>query len=235
MQIIKNLETRGKALWHVKKKILIIADIHIGYEEAMKQDGVYAPQTVFSELKKEIIELLKLKPSLIIVNGDIKHEFGRISQQEWKDALEFLDILMKSAKVILIKGNHDNFLEPIAVKRGVEVKDFLIIDGIAIIHGHKINLDILDKKIKTIIIGHEHPAVSITDGVKNEIYKCYLKGKWKGKTLVVMPSFFSVFEGSDVKREKLLSPYLDEKTLENFEVYVLGDKVYDFGKLREIK
>ena len=50
-----------------------------------------------------------------------------------------------------------------------------------------------------------------------------------------MPSFFSVFEGSDIKKEKLLSPYLDEKRIKNFDVFVLGDKIYKFGKLKNIK
>lgn len=60
-------------------------------------------------------------------------------------------------------------------------------------------------------------------------------GKWHKKNLIVMPSFFTIFEGSDVKIEKLLSPYLDEKTIGNFEVFVLGDKVYRFGKLNNIE
>ena len=239
MEILQGIEIKGKALWHTKKKILIFGDVHIGYEEAMKNDGVYAPRITFSELRKEIEEILLLKPKLIIVNGDIKHEFGRISNQEWKDAIDFLDLLLSTGKVILIKGNHDNFLEPIAVKRGVEVRDFYCFEDVCITHGHKVLLDekIYNKKTKAIIIGHEHPAVSITDGVKTETYKCFLKGKWKAKTLVVMPSFFSVFEGSDVTREKLLSPYLDERTIGNFEVYIVGekDKVYRFGKLRSIK
>jgi hypothetical protein len=239
MEILPGIEIKGKALWHAKKKILIIADIHIGYEEAMKNEGVYAPRTTFSELRKEIEEILLLKPKLIVVNGDIKHEFGRISNQEWKDAIEFLDLLLGKSRVILIKGNHDNFLEPIAVKRGVEVKDFYCFDDVCITHGHKIFIDrgMHSKNIKKIIIGHEHPAVSITDGVKTETYKCFLKGKWHKKTLVVMPSFFSVFEGSDVKRKKLLSPYLDEKIIGNFEVYIVGEKerVYLFGKLKGIK
>jgi metallophosphoesterase superfamily enzyme len=36
MNILPGIEIKGKALWHVKKKILIIADLHIGYEEAMR-------------------------------------------------------------------------------------------------------------------------------------------------------------------------------------------------------
>jgi metallophosphoesterase superfamily enzyme len=52
-----------------------------------------------------------------------------------------------------------------------------------------------------------------------------------------MPSFFSVYEGSDIKRERLLSPFLEERALKSFDVYVLDEKgkVYDFGKLKNIK
>lgn len=236
MEILSGIEIKGKALWLKKQKTLIIADLHIGYEEAIINEGILVPKSTFSEMKKEILELLKLKPKIVVINGDLKHEFGQISKQEWQETLEILDLLLKKSDVILIKGNHDTILEPIAKKKKLKVVNFYIVDNIAILHGHKILLDkeIYARKIKTIIIGHEHPAVSIKEGVKNELYKCFLKGSWHGKNLVVMPSFFSVYEGSDVKRERLLSPFLDERKIRDFEVFVLGDKVYKFGKLKNI-
>ena len=239
MEIINGIEIKGKALWLAKQKVLVIGDLHIGYEEALTSEGILVPKLTFSEMKREILELLKLKPRVVVINGDLKHEFGEISRQEWFETLEILDILLKKCKVVLIKGNHDTILEPIARKKGLKVVNFYIVDDIVILHGHKILLDkeIYAKKIKTIIIGHEHPAVSIREGPKQELYKCFLKGKWHGKSLLVMPSFFSVYEGSDVKRESLLSPFLEEGALKSFEVYVLDEKgkVYNFGKLRGIK
>ncbi|MGB9707896.1 MAG: metallophosphoesterase [Candidatus Pacearchaeota archaeon] len=239
MEILKGIEIKNKALWLSRQKVLIIGDLHIGYEEALIEEGVLVPKVTFSKIKKEILELLKLKPKIVVINGDLKHEFGEISRQEWFETLEILDILLKKAKVVLIKGNHDTILEPIAKKKNLTVRNFYIVNDIAILHGHKILLDkeIYAKKIKTIIIAHEHPAVSIREGVKQEIYKCFLKGKWHDKSLVVLPSFFSVYEGSDVKCEKLLSPFLEERAIKNFEVYVLDEKgkVYNFGKLKNIK
>ena len=85
------------------------------------------------------------------------------------------------------------------------------------------------------IIGHEHPAILIREGVKSEIYKCFLKGEWRNKMLIVMPSFFSVFEGSDIRKEKLLSPYLNGKIIRDSNVYVVGNEIYDFGKLKNIR
>lgn len=234
MKILPGIEIKSKALWLPKQKALIIADLHLGYEEALAKRGVLAPRTMLREMKKEIQELLRLKPKTIIINGDLKHEFGEISRQEWRDSIEILDLLSRRSRVVLIKGNHDTILGPIARRKGIEIKDFYAAGGVYILHGHKIFLDCLDKNIKTVIIGHEHPAVSLREGVKKEIYKCFLLGRWKSKNLIVMPSFFTIFEGSDVSKEKLLSPFLNEKTIKNFKVFVLGDKVYEFGKLKDI-
>lgn len=239
MEILKGVEIKNKALWLKEERILIIADLHIGYEEALTEEGMLVPKTMFKEMLYEIKELLKLKPKIIVINGDLKHEFGGISKQEWQETLEILDLLLKRGRVVLIKGNHDTILEPIARKRNIKVVNFYIVEDIVILHGHKILLDkkIYAKKIKTVVIGHEHPAVSIREGVKQEIYKCFLKGKWHDKNLIIMPSFFPIYEGSDVKREKLLSPFLEKREIKEFNVFVLDEKwnVYDFGKLKNIK
>ncbi len=236
MEILKGIEIKGKALWLNKEKILIIADLHLGYEEALVSDGVLIPKGgMFSEMKKEILELLELKPKLVVINGDLKHEFASISRQEWKETLELIDLIIKQSKIILIKGNHDNILGPIAEKRNIEVKNFLILGDICVLHGDKILLECLDKKIKTLIIGHEHPAISLTDNVKQEKYKCFLLGKYQKKNLVVMPSFFNLIEGTDMLCENLLSPFLKNQKLGNFRVFIVGDKVYDFGKLKQLK
>lgn len=240
MKILPGIKIMDKALWLEKKKVLIVADFHLGYEEALNKQGILVPRIMFKEISKELNELfrkIKVKPKTIVINGDLKHEFGQISEQEWNESFKILDLLMKKCKnIVLIKGNHDTILGPIAKRKGFEIKDFYCIDNICILHGHKIFLDkkIYDKKFKILIIAHEHPAVSLREGTKQEIFKCFLLGRWKSKKLIVMPSFFTVFEGSDVKREKLLSPYLSERTIRNFDVFIVADKVYKFGKLKNI-
>lgn len=234
MEILQGVEIKGKALWFRKKKILAIADLHIGYEQALVEEGVFVPRVMFKEMKEEIKDLLKLKPKIVIINGDLKHEFASISKQEWYETLELLDLLLKKAEVILVKGNHDTILEPIARKKNLFIKDFYCIDSFCILHGHKVflNPEIYSKKIKTLVIAHEHPAVSIREGVKQEKYKCFLLGKYNDKNIIVMPSFLPFPEGEDIKKEKTISPFL--KKIDNFKVFVLGDKVYYFGKVKDI-
>ena len=260
MKILPDVEIIDLALF--LDSTLVIADAHIGYEEALNKQGVLVPRLQFEEMVKRMEkifnELKNKKIERIVVNGDLKHEFGTISEQEWRNTLKFLDLLAKHCdEIILIKGNHDNILGPIARKRNVQVLDCFIIESlnekhnnenksiikmafkksknkILITHGNKIPDKELLKNVSAVIIGHEHPAISIKDGPRIEKFKCFLKGKYKGKNLIVQPSFNSIIEGTDVMRDKILSPFL-KQNLDNFEVYVVEDKVYEFGKLKNFK
>ena len=178
--------------------------------------------------------LLKTSPKIIIINGDLKHEFGSISSQEWRETLAVLDFLMKSSEnLILIKGNHDTILGPIAKKKNIRIVNHFLTGETLILHGNKLPGKSLETKAKTIIIGHEHPALSIRDGGRSEKFKCFLLGKWKRKNLIVQPSFNPITEGTDVLSEKTLSPFL-KGGAKNFEAFVVADTIYPFGKLKNI-
>ena len=86
---------------------------------------------------------------------------------------------------------------------------------------------------KTIIIGHEHPAVGLREGTRKETYKCFLKGKFKDKTLIVQPSSNLITMGTNILSKKLLSPFL-KQDLSDFEVYVVSDEIMKFGKIKNL-
>ncbi len=243
----------NKSVWLEKEKILIITDLHIGYEEYLEQSGVFLPRTqyeqIISELEGIFNQILKKQAGekkrneskinkrieKVIILGDLKHEFGIISNQEWQDVLNFLDYLLeKTKKIILIKGNHDKILKPIAEKRNVEVKDFHIENEKAFIHGDRQFLEVLDKKIEKIFVGHLHPAITFTRKAKKETYKCYLIGKYKKKEIIILPSFFPLTEGSDVFIEETNLAY--KFNLNNFYVFIPiieENKILGFGKVKE--
>ncbi len=95
--------------------------------------------------------------------------------------MKILYLLAAHAKeVVLVKGNHDTFLAPIARKREIPIVDFYFPGkkkDICITHGHKIWKDKEFLRLKIIIIGNEHPSISLRDGVKSELYKCFLVGR----------------------------------------------------------
>jgi hypothetical protein len=202
--------------------ILIISDIHIGYEEALNKQGILIPRLQLKDIVKNLDTIFdKLKDKKIekiIINGDLKHEFGKISETEWRHTLRLLDYLSKKCKSItLIKGNHDTILGPIAKKRNIAIKDYEKINNFLIIHGDTLPKKEQLKGIKTIIMGHEHPAISLQDGPRIEKYKCFLKGKYKRYNLIVQPSFHPIVEGTDILKEELLSPLL-KQDLSNFRI-----------------
>lgn len=237
-ELIKGITAVGLALY--THKTLIIADIHMGYEEAMNKQGVLIPRRQYAEtialLEQTFAELkaYKMPVEKVVINGDLKHEFGTISETEWRNTLGILDFLAKQCKnIVLIKGNHDTILGPIANKRNVAVKDFEVVGDVFVCHGDYVTDKAELKKAKTVIIGHEHPSVVLRQGGRTEKYKCFLLGKWKAKDLIVMPSFNTVVEGTDVLKDELLSPFLTD--ISSFEVLVSGyGEILDFGTVNKL-
>lgn len=227
MEIYKGIEIVDLGLKY--KDTLIVSDFHIGYEEALNQRGVLIPRFQVKDTIERLEKIFsKIKVNKIVITGDLKHEFGFINRQEWNGVLNILDFLKQHGEVILIKGNHDPLLKPLVNRKDVKMVDYYEIDDITILHG-----DIILPNLKKIVImGHEHPAVSFKER-KDERFKCFLKGKYGKHVLIVIPSFNLVVPGSDITKEKKLSPFL-QQDLKNFEVYVVGDKVRYFGKLRNI-
>ena len=234
LKLTDNISITDLALFLEKEEILIICDTHLGYEEALNYEGILMPRHQFKDTIIRLNKILdKVNPKTIIINGDIKHEFGKISEQEWRNTIKLIDLLSKHARLVLIKGNHDTILGPIAEKRNITIVENFFINNICITHGDKVPLADEFKKAKTLIIGHEHPAILITDKVRKELFKCFLKGRWNNKTLIVQPSFNLVTEGTDILKENLLSPFL-QKSIGDFKVYVVGDKTYFFGKAKDL-
>lgn len=218
-------------LYFKSSRTLIIGDTHLGYEENLRRSGVFVPFQQFGKTRNRLDKIFdSVDVNRIIVNGDVKDEFGSILNTEWKEVLDFVDYLKsKCSEVVFIKGNHDKILDVVLKKKELDLVDSFSFDDVFVCHGNKI----FDTDKGTIVIGHEHPAVMIKSRIRAEMFKCFLVGKFNDKELVVIPSFNVLTEGSDILNGKLLSPYLSD--VSNFEVYVVGKDVLHFGKVRDIK
>ena len=246
IEIMPGFEIYGLGLYIAPAKMFVISDLHLGYEEAFNKEGVMLPRFNFKEIVERLgLAFLALKVGgkpveKVVINGDLKHEFGGISEQEWKEVLDMLEFLQRHCKeVILVRGNHDTILGPIARVRGMKILDaglFVPEANAYLTHGMVVppasNTEF--KRAKVIVIGNEHPAIAIRDGVKSELYKCFLAGKYKGKELIVIPSHNAVTIGTNILRDKVLSPFL-KQDLDDFRVWVIEDKPYFFGKIRDLR
>ncbi len=228
----------NKSLFFPENGILVIGDLHLGYESMLLQSGIEIPFNQLKDTEKEmnlIIQEIKsqnLEIKKIILLGDIKHyfKFDKSEKFEVRDFLKFLEQYLPQNKIILIKGNHERF-----ELDNREYKDFHIEGDIIFTHGDKLYPEILDKNIQTVIISHLHPAITLEEGVKREKYKCYLIGKWKNKSLFILPSFIPMIAGTEINEDyKNIKDFsiISQSDMKKLKVFVIGDngKVFEFGK-----
>lgn len=235
MEIAKGMTIYGNAL--LIGVSLIIADVHLGQEEALNRKGVLIPRFQFKDVESQIMKLIeKTKPEEFIITGDLKHEFGSILDTEWRNILKLINkILTKCKRIVFVKGNHDIMLGPIARKKDVLIDKHYFIGKTLICHGDVVPDKELLNKCDTILIGHEHPAIALRKEGRTEKFKCFIKGKFKNKTLIVLPSFNPLTIGTDILSGNLLSPLL-KGDLSNVEVFVStdNDETLYFGKIKNL-
>jgi hypothetical protein len=234
VEIAPGIEIIDLALWLPKQKVLAVSDFHIGYEDSLNARGILLPRHQFKDTKERLQKIfasLETKPKKIIITGDLKYEFGTVNRGERFGLTDLLRFLAKNCdKLIVLKGNHDKILDFLQNEK-LKIMSKLTLGNIFFAHGDIIVNDI---KAKTIIVGHAHPAIKLSDGLVAEKVKCFLKGKWKNKTLIVLPSFNLVTEGTDVLSEKGLSPYVN--SAKNLEVWAIPEfnEILYFGKLKHL-
>ncbi|MBS3144969.1 metallophosphoesterase [Candidatus Woesearchaeota archaeon] len=213
------------------KKHLILGDLQLGSEGVAHNQGFFLPKFQLQDILERLSKIFtQVKAEFLIINGDLKHAIGTILDQEWTDILAFFDFALQHVqKIIIVRGNHDLVIDPIAAKRNIAVVESYRVGDMLIFHGHKV----VKETAPLLVVGHEHPAVSFKDKPGDK-YKCYLVGKWKKSILIVMPSFNPLTEGSDITRDRFLSPYL-KPGIGTFDVYVVEDKIYPFGKVQDLR
>ncbi|MCD6371147.1 MAG: metallophosphoesterase, partial [Candidatus Aenigmarchaeota archaeon] len=230
-----------RAIYIRKIGAIVISDLQIGEELYLAEErGILVPQFQLKEMKEDIKKILKRKkPRKLIINGDLKHEFGEASRQEWREVVEFLDSCKKFVKkIILVRGNHDNYLIPIAKKLGLKVYDpFYLENGFLFLHGHK-RVE-FPKDFHTLIIGHEQPAIVFRRGIDRAKVQVILYGKTKsGKNLICLPAFSPLASGVEVNvlnKEELLSPILREEVEIDELIPIAVDKEIGALKFPKIK
>ena len=233
----------------IDDKILVFGDFHLGVQEHLGGLPAVQLKGILDNLREifSYIDKLKIKINKIVVLGDFKHRFGEISDSEWREGVRLLDYFIEKVgrkNIILIRGNHDSILEPIARKRKLKIENFYVYDDVAFMHGHKEYKEALKDKskgVKILVLGHLHPTIRLTDEYKRERYKCFLLGKWKGKIVYVLPSFGDTGPGYELNKEGYFryrdSLFINEKKLRDFEIIIYNNvekKEYNFGKLKDL-
>ena len=87
------------ALFLKKKKLLVFADLHIGIESQLKEQGIITKSRTDKMIKRLFSICKKYKPEDIILLGDIKHNIPWSTIQERKDVKNFISLIKEFGNI----------------------------------------------------------------------------------------------------------------------------------------
>jgi putative SbcD/Mre11-related phosphoesterase len=226
------------ALLLEKENTLLVSDLHIGLEDMHERKGVHIPTSILPKIVKSVVTPAKeLGCSKVIILGDVKHEFGEPREEDWFGVKKLVRQLREiNCQTEVVRGNHDNYIVLILKELNIPLHEpALDLGKFLLTHGH---LEFYRPENKHIIMGHEHPAVSIRDdlGVKHA-FKAFLNGRLLGSQITILPSTSPLTIGmamNEIPSGELLSPILRNSNLGELVPYVaeIGTHVKEFPALK---
>jgi putative SbcD/Mre11-related phosphoesterase len=166
-----------RAIWFEQLSIVAVADLHIGYNWAQRHDGQMVPLCQPDDTVSRLKDLCEFyKPAELLLLGDIVHRALPLPQIEAE--LQRLLAEVKGTRLRLILGNHDRYLEKL-VAAPLETEH--VCGKYLFVHGH-----LTSGRAERIVMGHEHPAISVGDGVATSMKcPCFLFSR----RAIVLPAF----------------------------------------------
>ena len=233
------------ALFEKNKKILVVADLHIGIESELRDRGLNTASQTHNMIKHLISLCNKYRPEEIFILGDIKHNIPSSTIEERNDVKNLLETVQRYGIIHVLPGNHDGNIKKIAPRDVIiHPSSGIVFNDIGFVHGHRWP----DSKImqcKQIIIGHTHPTIMLTDRLGYKKFEpCWIKAnlikdKLKEKYLssydpqvLVIPAFNPLCGGIAANKDGITGPIGKIMDIENAQVYLLDGSF--LGKINNI-
>ena len=204
------------------KRILIITDLHIGFEDKFERNDVFVGKnTTILNTISEVDEIINSEnPDMLVLLGDIKSSIKSISKNEWEEIPLFLKKMNEKIETILVPGNHDANISNLVPKETTITSSIgLVIENTLLTHGHTLpstNYSHVDK----IIMGHIHPVFfqkeSLINGqrvwITMKIEKQNIFSSDNGEIeITIVPSFNQYFYATNKKYyKKSISPIIQK-------------------------
>ncbi len=206
-----------------KERILIVADLHIGYEFELSQAGMKIPSQTPS-MKSRLVRMInEVEPKELIFLGDFKHNIPYVGNWEYEELEKFVRDL--PVQVTMIRGNHDVDLQSILHSENVRFGNPRgeIRGSVGLFHGHVWPRKELFK-CRYLVMGHSHPAILIRESLGLETrLSCFVKARplWsklaerypgdlgsynKDLKVIILPSFNKLLGGTALNVEEPLGP-----------------------------
>jgi uncharacterized protein len=208
------------ALYIPDLNMLVIADLHIGIENELREYGVHASSQI-KILENTILTLIKkYKPTALTILGDVKHTIPSTPYHEKKELYQFLENIQTNTEIIIVPGNHDGSIKSmIPEKIQLESSDGYKNGSIGFLHGHRWpKKEIMQGDY--LFCGHTHPTIRFTDKLGYHYYEsCWVKGKINSTnaiekyaeinpelTILFFPAFNPLCGGIAVNEEGIFGP-----------------------------
>ena len=233
------------ALFLSKKKLLVVADLHIGIESELRELGLHTPSHT-KEMTQRLISLFtKYRPKNIILLGDIKHTIPASTIQERKDVKRFLDSIQSYGTIHIIPGNHDGNISKLVPENIlIHPSSGFVFENIGFVHGHRWpQAEIM--QCPQIVIGHTHPTIMLTDRLGHRTFEpCWLRGYFiedkvkekypssKNPEIIVMPAFNPLCGGAAANKDGLAGPLCRVMDVKNAQAYLLDGTL--LGRVNDI-
>src|SRR5438105_15155149 len=168
------------------ERVLVVADLHLGWEVSLSHQGIHVPSQVPRLLEKLRKIINDTHPQQLILLGDVKHAVAKVELEEWKYVPEFFEGLVEIIPdVQVVPGNHDGNLEPltppnvkISTSEGISIWN-----KVGLFHGHAWPSPPL-LGCKFLVMGHLHPVVVFKDPLGFRITRqAWVKAKSDGSKL----------------------------------------------------
>ena len=191
--------------------LLALADLHLGYSWVQRRRGALMPLTTPETTATRVAALLiDHRPRHLVILGDLVHQATR--QQGVEEALDQLArAIPPEVTWTVCTGNHDRNLGRLLERlpRSVQLVSSVSMGGCLLHHGdtapvrNPLETFSLEGAEAFQIIGHEHPALRLGDGVATEAkVPCFMVSR----EVLVVPAFSDWAAGCDIQRGTFLGP-----------------------------
>lgn len=218
---------------------LALSDLHLGFEATLRAGGAGLPTMDRDAFYAALDRALdRHRPDVVVVTGDVKHGFSRVTMDEAAEVRAFSRRLAaRVPRVVLLEGNHDVGLPRLVPD--AEVAPWLRLGAWLFAHGHEKVPREARAGARGVVVGHEHPAVTLTDelGVGVRVPAFLRHRGARGKETLVLPAASPWAAGYDVlARGPFLGPLLGRAARDRFRVHAVAEgDVLDFGEAGKLR
>lgn len=202
-----------RAVWLPETGTLAVSDLHLGYVWAHRHSGQMLPLSANEESVFRLATLVdEYAAQELVLLGDIVHRAVPVPALE-KELRRLCEEVGSRTTLHWVAGNHDKRLAqllcdlrlPVELLTEYRAGPHLLVHGDAPEESAAAHLASVRSTPGRVILGHEHPAFTLSDGVASSL-KCPCFAA--SDELVVLPAFSEWAAGGDIRRRSYLSHYL---------------------------